>query len=185
MTVLPKARQLAAAAVLVLLPGGALSGCGSTVTDSRAGSRVDPGPSTPAASPVPYCPAPEAGPAPSPCISYDERQRYAENHAYRQEMPLPDGARSAAAPSVQALRTALQQLAGGPLDEDAVRRAAAQAAGVRPATVRVEVAAAAGRAAVVVEVATGCLHGTISGGTAAAELTGFIADGGCFPAAGH
>jgi hypothetical protein len=180
------ARHFAVTAVLVLLTGAAVTACGSTVTDVRAGSRIDPGPSTDAAAaPVPYCPAPEAGPAPSPCISYGDAQRYADNHAYAREMPLPDAVRSAAAPAVQALRTALQGLVGAPLTEPVLRAAAAGAAGVRPEAVHVALDAAGGRASVVVSTASGCLHGAVAEGRATAEVTGFIADGGCVPAVGH
>ncbi|MEU9130865.1 precorrin-3B C(17)-methyltransferase [Kitasatospora sp. NPDC048540] len=182
-------RPAAAGALLLVL----VAGCGSTVTDQRAGTRTGgadrsaiPSPrATGGGAPVAFCPAPEAGPAPSPCISYSEEQRYADNHAYKQEMPLSESARADNQPRVQALQAALTKLAGGPLDEDGLRRATAEATGTEPATVHVELWRDRSYAQVVVEAGSGCLKGTINEGRVTAETTGFIADGGCVPAVGH
>ncbi|WP_371495997.1 precorrin-3B C(17)-methyltransferase [Kitasatospora sp. NBC_00374] len=177
-------RRAVAAALLLVLA----TGCGSTVTDQRAGTRTGnsqrPHP-TDSPAPVAFCPPPEAGPAPSPCISYSEAQRYADNHAYRQEMPLSESARADNQPRVQALEAALRRLAGAPLTEDGLRRATAEATGARPAAVHVELWSDGSYARVVVEAGSGCVQGTVRNGEVTAETTGPIADGGCVPAVGH
>lgn len=166
-----------------------VAGCGSAVTD-RAGNRTgvtrSPAPTPDGTeSPVPYCPAPEAGPAPSPCISYSWEQRVAENNAYKQEMPLSDAARAEDQPRVRALETALETLVGGPLDEAALKRVTAEATGTQPGFVHVDLAPQRDYAHVVVSAGGGCVKGTIEGAKVTTEVTGYIADGGCVPAVGH
>ncbi|MER8184778.1 hypothetical protein [Kitasatospora sp. NPDC094015] len=184
---------VAGSALLVVV-----TGCGSTATEQGAGTGLGSSPRpvptgtaaptgtpspTAAGSPVGFCPPLEAGPAPTPCITYSEAQRYAENHAYQHEMPLSASARADAQPRVQALEAALQQLAGAPLDEESLRRATAGATGARPETVHVELTPGGNSAKVVVEAGGGYVRGTVAGGRA--TVTGFIADGGCVAAVGH
>ncbi|MFB7663544.1 precorrin-3B C(17)-methyltransferase [Kitasatospora sp. NPDC056138] len=173
----------------VLLLAAALAGCGDLpATDGSAAPENTPAAS---ASPTPegFCPPPEAQGAttPGPCISYSQEQRFAENHAYARVMPLATGVQAAAQPRVQALTAALEQLAGKPIDETRLRAAVATATGVKPFAVTVTAFDPNDpvNATVVVELANGCLHGDIAGPRAAAEITGFIADGGCVPAVGH
>ncbi len=174
----------------VLLLALALAGCGSTGADQRAGNRTgvsrspSAGPST-GNSPIPYCPQSEAGPAPSPCISFSWEQRVAENNAYKKEMPLSDAARAENEPRVRALEAALRELVGTALDETVLKQVTAEATGTRAAFVHVELQPDTGYAHVVVPAGAGCVKGTITGGEATAETTGYIADGGCVPAIGH
>ncbi|MFJ1707274.1 precorrin-3B C(17)-methyltransferase [Kitasatospora sp. NPDC088346] len=173
----------AVAAVLLLVLA---TGCGSTAADRQTGTGNGQSP-PPTGSPVAvaFCPPSEAGPAPTPCIPAGEAQRYAENHAHRQEMPLSASAAAENGRRAEALVAALRRLAAAALTEDGLRDATAAATGVEPAAVHVEMGGDDRSARVVVEVGGGCVTGDVHNGEADAGSTGALADGGCVPAVGH
>ncbi|WP_377271199.1 precorrin-3B C(17)-methyltransferase [Peterkaempfera sp. SMS 1(5)a] len=136
-----------------------------------------------------YCPPPEAAPAdPSPCITYDWGQRYAENHGYRQEQPISAQERTQAQPMADALATALRALAGRHPDTARIRAAAGQALGLPAARVELKsdgydvpqhgFAVGGGQGKV-------CVNGTVSAdGAVHTEVAGRTLDGPCLPGDG-
>jgi hypothetical protein len=122
--------------------------------------------------------------SPSPCITTSETQRYAENHAYRQRVPITATQTAQAAPRAAALLTALTKLsASRTADEAALRSAVVKALGLTANGAEIK-GTEAGAPLRYVEVGGGagrvCVNGAIDGqGKAATEVVGRTLEGTC------
>ncbi|WP_328885525.1 precorrin-3B C(17)-methyltransferase [Streptomyces sp. NBC_00316] len=159
------------------------AGCADPAAGPRAG-----GPAASSAAPKGYCPLPEERRAtPSPCITFDWNARVAENHGYREQLPITAAQKEEAAPTAKKLATALAKLADTGTTKDGLRSAAAVALGLRPEQVEMRgddfaplrdalVGGGAGRV---------CVNGTVdNAGHADAEVVGRTVEGTCLPGLG-
>ncbi|MBC9711735.1 precorrin-3B C(17)-methyltransferase [Streptomyces sp. TRM66268-LWL] len=124
---------------------------------------------------------------PSPCITSSEADKYAENHAFRAEMPITAQERVDAEGKRAALEAALRELGAG-ADEAAARAAAAEALGLPTSSVEVK-AAGFGVPDGGLSVGGGegkvCVNGSLDAeGLARAEVAGRTNDGTCLPGDG-
>ncbi|MEU2288676.1 precorrin-3B C(17)-methyltransferase [Streptomyces sp. NPDC013178] len=176
--------RLIAVPSLVLLVALA-AGCARPADDPRAGG---PGSAASSAAAKGYCPLPEERRAtPSPCITFDWNQRVAENHAYREPMPITAEQRAEAEPRARALAAALRKLVDSGTTEAGLRAAAASALGLPPEQIETRGDRFAPLRDALVGGGEGrvCVNGTVdSTGEASAEVVGRTADGACLPGLG-
>ncbi|MFC7928011.1 precorrin-3B C(17)-methyltransferase [Streptomyces cinereoruber] len=184
MTRHPSSRTAAGTLLFAVLASVLVAGCADPSDDPRASASGTP------SGGMRYCPSPQEPPIdPSvPCISQDPAQKYAENHAYRQEMEIGEEERAGAQGKADALAEALKGLVGKPVGEVEVRAAAAAALGLEPADVEYR-AGTPGKVLKDVVVGGGrgkvCVNGNIdSQGNATAEVAGRTMDGTCLPGLG-
>ncbi|MEU4092871.1 precorrin-3B C(17)-methyltransferase [Streptomyces sp. NPDC026673] len=172
-------RRIVGTLALVLIAVAA-AGCADPSADPRAGGAGRAGKG--------LCPPPDAQPAePSPCMTLDWNDRVAENHAFREPMPITEEQKRQSAPKAEALAAALTELAAGGTTQETLRTAAARALGLTSRQIEVrgihfdplhDVLVGGGEGRV-------CVNGTVdAAGKAHAEVIGRTADGTCLPGLG-
>jgi hypothetical protein len=189
MTMRPPHAGAGAAAVLLLALAG--TGCAERASQTvQTASSASSGTASPSSSrqSIGYCLEYGTGgspsPSPSPCITTSETQRYAENHAYRQRVPITATQTAQAAPRAAALLTALTKLsASRTADEAALRSAVVKALGLTANGAEIK-GTEAGAPLRYVEVGGGagrvCVNGAIDGqGKATTEVVGRTLEGTC------
>ncbi|MFD6989852.1 precorrin-3B C(17)-methyltransferase [Streptomyces sp. NPDC059943] len=173
------------AALPLLLLAVAAAGCADRAADPRAGG---PGQTTSSAAPKGHCPLPEEQPTtPSPCITFDWNERVAENHAYREPMPITEEQKREQIPRADALAAVLKKLADVGTTESGLRAAAADALELKPEQIEMRGHDFAPLREVLVGGGEGraCVNGTVNiAGQVDAEVVGRTADGPCLPGLG-